>query len=413
MLNIDLINIVRPNTVLANFATQSKSTTSQPNYISDKLFLKKLHTINKLSNIPQNDVYIGIDFEFNSHKIALMQISFKISTPTYSNNEYYILYPPELDQNIICYLKKHILSNTNILKILHGSESIDIEYIVNDLYNYTYSADFETITSDLIDFFVSMIDTKFLCEYYNLTNSNKLMPYKNSCKIYNMLVNHNQISENVKHELEQNEIQMGNISTIDININNLSEHLIIYAIHDVVYLVDIFLTFKNMLIKHNPKNYFLLIDCIRFAFMERKNISIISDDIAILNMMNNYFFNLEINIESSIDNKNDSNKLKQLKTIFTMLEFSDILIRHFLYLNPHIRVIFNINYIKSIVFNLFKLVTYKFILNRFQVKINTKSIYLYNLNINYQNVINDLHILQLNFIIQLINNFDLFVNNLI
>lgn len=44
-----------------------------------------------------------------------------------------------------------------------------------------------------------------------------------------------------------------------------------------------------MIIEHNPKNYYLLLDLIRYCFMEKRNVTNIGDDVIIINMMNNYF----------------------------------------------------------------------------------------------------------------------------
>ena len=125
----------------------------------------------------------------------------------------------------------NILSNKKILKILHGAESLDIPYIVQDLFNYD--------TIPIIDFFLSMIDTRYLCEYLNLIlNKSKI------CSIYDMLLNFNIINENIKNKLDENEKKMGPIYNIFIDINNLSDELITYSIYDVVYLIKAYLIIK-------------------------------------------------------------------------------------------------------------------------------------------------------------------------
>ena len=63
--------------------------------------------------------------------------------------------------------------NKFIKKILHGSDSLDIPY----MYNQLLDKDPEKI----ISFTKTMIDTRFLCEYYKLTKSD---PSNNKCSIY-------------------------------------------------------------------------------------------------------------------------------------------------------------------------------------------------------------------------------------
>jgi hypothetical protein len=149
-----------------------------------KKFYKILKKINKIAN--KYTSYMAIDFEFNSKKIALMQILFQIQKNNKIINKYYIIYPPIIHTKILNYLKINIMSNLNILKILHGSESLDIPYIVEELYNYD--------TENLIDFFLSIVDTRYLCEYLNLRNNRP-----NICRIYDLLLNYNVIDNKCKH----------------------------------------------------------------------------------------------------------------------------------------------------------------------------------------------------------------------
>ena len=87
-------------------------------------------------------------------------------------------------------LKNNILSNSKILKILHGSESLDLPYIVDELYNNDMEG--------LIDFFLSMIDTKYLCEYLNdVYNKQKV------CRIYYMLFNYEIIDQRIYQILDK------------------------------------------------------------------------------------------------------------------------------------------------------------------------------------------------------------------
>ena len=131
MIDISLVKIIRPNTNL------------------EKHYNKRLKQFARLSK--RYPVFLGIDFEFNTKKIALMQLLFEIHKDNQIYKKYYIIYPPELDMT---FFKEHILGNKNILKILHGSESLDIPYIVDDLF---LPNEFDL----LINFMTSMIDTRY------------------------------------------------------------------------------------------------------------------------------------------------------------------------------------------------------------------------------------------------------------
>jgi hypothetical protein len=168
-------------------------------------FYKLLKKINKISL--KYPTYMGIDFEFNTKKVALMQILFEIHKKEKIIKKYYIIYPPILDQKINDYLKYHIMSNINILKILHGSESLDIPYLVEVFYNME--------SEPLINFFLSMIDTRYLCEYLNLSKSEP-----NICRIYDLLFKLKIIDEKEQKLLDLNEDKMGPIYEIFIDIKN-------------------------------------------------------------------------------------------------------------------------------------------------------------------------------------------------
>ena len=80
--------------------------------------------------------FIGIDFEFNRsldntmREIALFQINLE----TNDDIAYiYMFYPPDLNDNQVKILKS-LLLNSDIKKIIHGGESLDIPYLFNNLF---------------------------------------------------------------------------------------------------------------------------------------------------------------------------------------------------------------------------------------------------------------------------------------
>ena len=174
--------------------------------------------------------FVGIDFEFNrvndKRQIALCQLNME----TKNNNIAYIFifYPPDIPSNIFIKL----LTDTSIIKILHGGESLDVPYLFTEvLVNET----------DKYNFSSNLYDTRYMCEYFNIQNS--LMT--NRCKIYDLLLQMKVINIKKYNELEENDKLMGNIWEINLSINKLSERAIIYCLYDVLYLPSLFESFPQ------------------------------------------------------------------------------------------------------------------------------------------------------------------------
>jgi hypothetical protein len=346
---------------------------------SESYFYKYLKKIVRRSS--KYKVLMGIDFEFNTKKIALMQISFETYKPSLDKplSRYFIIYPPELSNKTVNFLKNNILSNSKILKILHGSESLDLPYIVDELYNNDMEG--------LIDFFLSMIDTKYLCEYLNdVYNKQKV------CRIYDMLLNYEIIDQRIYQILDKNEDEMGPIYKIIIDINSLSEALKKYSIYDVIYLGKAFLTLKDMIIKYNPKNYYLLIDILRFSFMEKRDITNIGDDLVVINMMNNYFILV------------GSKKTYKLK----LIDVYNQIIKNYMESYPSIKPLIEITYFKKNMLNLFKTIIYTILLDKYTIYSSSTETISYNINKNYKAIIDTIESLELNHLLDITKQFHQF-----
>jgi len=179
-------------------------------------------------------VYMGIDFEFNkvskTHKdVALMQICLDSD-----EKEVYIFI---INPNNISDKDKLILLliSNKIYKILHGAESLDIPYIFDQL----------LVKEHLINSFCNnFYDTKFLCDYYNAEHG-----IKKSCSIYDLLLNQDIIDESKYNELYKIEEDMGPIYLIKIDINKLSDKVLVYSLYDVLFLPELIkkiLTYDEM-----------------------------------------------------------------------------------------------------------------------------------------------------------------------
>ena len=290
--------------------------------------------------------YIAIDFEFNTKVIALMQLCF--------DNEIFIIHPDQLDKNWKIFLIEKILCNEFAFKILHGSDSLDLPYIYDQL--------LQKNSNLIIKFNRQFADTKFLCEYSFYNNNQSL----GKCKIYELLVMEKIISQKKYDEIKLNEEKMGPIYDIKIDINNLSEKLIDYSFYDVIYL-------SRLLKNYEDKGYFkLIIELTQLVMMDKRNIHEIVPKEEI-NKINNYILF-----------KND--EITKLVEIFNMfykkLEKDDL-----------INNLLKINYFKQNIIFIIKFELYSSLLNKYIIyeKLSEKKIYnknLLNYKLNYLDKIN-------------------------
>jgi len=175
-----------------------------------------------------NTKYLGIDFEFNNVSknkmdVALMQLNLENDT---DNVGYiFLLKPTELSEDNYNELI-NLLTQTHIIKILHGAESLDIPYLFNQLL---------INKQNINNFCTNFYDTKYLCEYYKIDNNLSDI----SCGIYNLLLHQNIITKHKLDDLEKIEEMMGPIWLIKIDVYNLKPTLLKYALYDVLFLPEL------------------------------------------------------------------------------------------------------------------------------------------------------------------------------
>jgi len=294
---------------------------------NENIFKDELENFYKICDIEK--LILSIDFEFNSKKIALMQLAFEYE----KKSNYYIIYPPKISNDIINFFIEKILINKKIKKIMHGCESLDIPYIYNELFNNNI----EYITL----FTQSLYDTRYFCEYNNL-----YYKYDNKCSLYEGLKNNNIINDNIYKYLMNNEKNMGNIWQINIDINNLSDQLIYYSIYDVIFLKKFFINLNKELKKINKFNYYLFNELFRFILLERNNKTNILNDIIInINKFNQYFI---------IHNNNK----------FTLIDIFNNLSQLYFFFNDNSKIINNINYLKLYQSHIYRLFFYNYLFNK-------------------------------------------------
>ena len=340
------------------------------NYFNKKLKWKKNYNLivvkNKkdLNNMISYFIYflklksnfkcIGMDFEFNSStegkKIALFQINLETEK---NNANIYLFYPPDLSDKQIKVLVD-LLINKDIKKVLHGAESLDIPYLFKNILT----------TNKLRNKFCNnLFDTRYMCEYYNLENSNE-----NKCKIYHILREMNVIDDVIMKMLLDNEEKMGPIYLVDIDVRNLDEFTMLYSAFDVLYLPALLLQF--------PKNetYNKLIPEITcFNYLDRYEDIFNKPFSELLNKINNFFVIYEKN--------NFFNKIKLLDIYQTN---HDKLIKE----NQQLSYLININYFKKFLKTFIKFIVYKFIYKNYKV---------FEKNKQKSNLINELLLLESDF----------------
>jgi hypothetical protein len=221
--------------------------------VDSDINIKHMNNIIKKFNLSSKDIsnkhYLGIDYEFNKvsktdREVALMQINLENDS---DDGYIFVLYPPELSKENNQILLD-LLTNNKILKILHGSESLDIPYLFNQL----------LITKENIDNFCQgFYDTKYLCDYLHLESG-----VKGKCSIYNLLVDSKIITEKKIIELEKIEQKTGPIYLVEIKIHNMSDDILKYAFYDVIFLPELLKKFlsKSFVYTHVIPNISCLIN---------------------------------------------------------------------------------------------------------------------------------------------------------
>ena len=286
----------------------------------------------------KDERYIGIDLEFNQvtkdfKDIALMQINLENS----KNGHIYVFKPSELDTlklNIIIKL----LTHKYIIKILHGSESLDIPYLFNQL----------LITKSNVDnFCINFYDTKFLCEYYNIINN-----LEQSCSIYNLLYDQKIINKKQVKYMEKIEHDMGNIQDIIINIYDMNDNILKYALYDVLFLPELL---KKLL--NTSSQIIADITCIIFKY--KRNIDTMFSELEkLINSQNNYFIY-------------ENNKKFTLHNVYEI----------FLYQYFNFNDLIELNYFKNFFTIIIKLIIYSTIYNHQDIYISNEN-KLKNINYN-------------------------------
>ena len=165
--------------------------------------------------------FIGLDFEFNNHKIALNQIAFFYD----QYGLIFIVDPTKLDK-IQTRIYTETVFTSPIHRIVHGADSLDIPYIFEEF----LMRDFDKI----IEFTKRAIDTRYLCEYYKITAKSD----NRKCSIYDALLFFGTINQNIYDFLNKTNENMGPVFDANWDVNHMTEYHVKYAAYDVFYLKE-------------------------------------------------------------------------------------------------------------------------------------------------------------------------------
>jgi hypothetical protein len=191
--------------------------------------------------------FCGIDFEFNmnwklkTRYIGSMQIIFIFDGEKYHDKTFikpiYVIDPSKLSHLDKELFIKYIIKS-KVIKIFHGSDSLDYPYIFNDL--------LKNDKHKFIEFINSSVDTRFLCEISKRIKSRIGVDVpSNKCSIYNALYDNDAINKETFNELTKigDKINYNKRWKVEL----LTYDQVIYSVYDVVYLYDLLEKISNQI----------------------------------------------------------------------------------------------------------------------------------------------------------------------
>lgn len=287
---------------------------------------------------------IGLDYEFNMRKIALCQAGF---FPKRKHKYIFIHDPNMLTQDQQNVLTKTMYTSP-IYRIVHGSDSLDIPYLFSEV--------FKQDTEKILNFAKTVIDTRFLCEYFKLYTNHT----DNKCSIYDALMFFNVITKEKYDDLQNVNVGMGPVQDVNWNVRNMSSFHLKYAMYDVLFLKQ----FVMGIVKESEKinrdlryHIYFLIELTRFIYFEKNGVSdLLQKTKTLIDPINNYFVTTTTGNITLIE-------------IYTKLVNNLVTYPH----NLPIAKLMGINYFKSALTFLIKRFVYSVATNKYKTYINKKT----------------------------------------
>jgi hypothetical protein len=327
-------------------------------------FREFMNNFNKKLENSSKKLYICIDCEFNSKKIALIQINFEEE----EDGNIFIIDPKILSTLTLNVLKDKILCNNKIGKIFHGADSLDIPYFFYEFFN--------SDKKQIVKFMETFVDTRFLCEYSNAYDKLYNKIDSNLCNIYYLLEKYLVINKEQHKYLDENEEKMGKLFDILIEIDTLSEELIIYSAYDVIYLKYLY---KRMI--SSIKEYRYVNEMIRLVYLDKRDIIKFIDKEIIDKYNTNFYFK---------DGK--------------MIRLNDLIESNKVFQNKIFNTLYHINYFKLNLNMILKNIIYSKLLRRERVFINKNTIQ--KTQLLYSTLFDKLRLYKLENILSLIENLE-------
>jgi hypothetical protein len=306
-------------------------------YVLDSIHIKNDFTSTKS--------VVGLDFEFNERKIALCQISIYPKR----KHKYVFITDPNIMNSEYTSLMIETIFTSNMYRIVHGSDSLDIPYIFEEL--------FMRDSEKIFKFTKSVIDTRFMCEYHKIytTDTNK------KCSIYDAMLYFKTITPDKYAELNKINDNMGPIQDVNWNLAKMSSYNVKYAAYDVLFLKEfvydiIKLSKRDDTLRDNIR-YIPYIE--RFIFLEKYGINtVVSTSKAITDPINNYL------VKSRSGNKT---MISLYNNIVDKMVIPEI--------NIKVKNILDINYFKTPITLVLKRILYSAITERYTVYVNKNEMF--------------------------------------
>lgn len=320
----------------------------------------------------EHDMCIGIDFEFNSKVIALMQLElYGSQVQEWDMDVVVLLYPPDFsktDNTTFKFFTHYLLT---MPKIMHGADSLDIPYLYYELlssnpFKKSINREFnpDEINERLIHKFTrNLVDTRFLCEMANVEDTEQ-----RRCSLYQLLQHTGVLSKHEYETLERNEHSIGELWRVNVYLSDLKKkkNILMYCLHDVVFLKELYHTIITK--KLSLKSAKLVNDVTRLVYLMARKVSkplsTFEQWNETLSQMNVYFV------------INDKKQKVTLQTLF------DNIIQQYNKTHPQNKLmrLLQLGYFKSRVMLLLKLVIYYHISKAYTIY--SKNDAPYNLKIN-------------------------------
>lgn len=193
------------------------------------IFFHTFILVFSLESIFNKHFYVGFDFEFSRKEIRLMQMNYEHNEE--NRNIMMVVHPEELTETMMENFIYCIMCNKYIRKIVHGSDALDMPYV--------YDKMLKGEPRQVMRFTRTLIDTRFLCEYYKL---NRKEVQDDKCRVYdeeakNSAIYYFHVISTEQQNNLQNIIQsLPPVHDIVWNIHKLNEPQTMYALYDVLFL---------------------------------------------------------------------------------------------------------------------------------------------------------------------------------